>query len=55
MPEIPLPAAGRQSLSQPRKTLFNVLKKLSHPKQWEGFSEDKERKLGLTQDLPVVQ
>lgn len=42
MPEILSPAAGGQFSSQPRKALFKVLKKLSHPKQWEGFSEDRE-------------
>lgn len=40
MPEILSSAAGGQSLSQPRKTLFKILKKLSHPRQWEGFSEE---------------
>lgn len=55
VPEVLWPVAGGWLLSQPRKTLFKV-QKLSHPKQWEGLSEeDRERKLDLTQDLPVVQ
>lgn len=35
-----LPRACRRFLSLPRKTLFKGLKELSHPEQWEAFSEE---------------
>lgn len=34
------PQACRRFLSLPRKTLLKVLKKFSHPEQWEAFSEN---------------